>query len=300
MDLNDLRYFSLIVEHGGFSAAERVTHITKSKLSRRVSLLEERMGVRLVQRSTRGMSLTEAGRVFYEHCAAMMVEAEAARQAVEQLRSAPAGTVRLSCPVAIAQFYLARIVASFMREYPKVRVEIESTDRSVNLIEERIDIALRVRESGLEDPALVTRRIASGRMVLLASPSYLDGKAPIVEPAQIAGLDTIGGLREGAEQSWALTASEGRSTRIVHRPRLLCSDYAVQLAAVAGGVGIALLPLRIAWRGLEDGSLLRVAKEWGTPEQVIHLVFVSRRGMLPAVRALIDHMVLHIPTALAS
>ena len=107
-------------------------------------------------------------------------------------------------------------------------------------------------------------------------------------PAQIAGLDTIGGLREGAEQSWALTASEGRSTRIVHRPRLLCSDYAVQLAAVAGGVGIALLPLRIAWRGLEDGSLLRVAKEWGTPEQVIHLVFVSRRGMLPAVRALID------------
>jgi DNA-binding transcriptional LysR family regulator len=246
------------------------------------------------------MSLTEAGRVFYEHCAAMMVEAEAARQAVEQLRSAPAGTVRLSCPVAIAQFYLARIVASFMREYPKVRVELESTDRSVNLIEERIDIALRVRESGLEDPALVTRRIASGRMVLLASSSYLDGKAPIVEPAQIAGLDTIAGLREGAEQSWTLTASESRSTRIVHRPRLLCSDYAVQLAAVAGGVGIALLPLRIAWRGLEDGSLVCVAKEWGTPEQVIHLVFVSRRGMLPAVRALIDHIVRHVPTALAN
>ena len=298
MDLNDLRYFSLIVEHGGFSAAERVAHVTKSKLSRRVSLLEERMGVRLLQRSTRGMSLTEAGRVFYEHCAAMMVEAEAARQSVEQLRSAPAGTVRLSCPVAIAQFYLARIVASFMCEFPKVRVEFEPTDRSVNLIEERIDIALRVRESGLEDPALVTRRIASGRMVLLASPSYLDGKAPITEPAQIAGLDTIGGLREGAEQSWTLMASEGRSTRIVHRPRLLCSDYAVQLAAVAGGVGIALLPLRFAWRGLEEGSLVRVAKEWGTPEQVIHLVFVSRRGMLPAVRALIDHIVLHVPTAL--
>jgi DNA-binding transcriptional LysR family regulator len=298
MDLNDLRYFALIVEHGGFSAAERATNLTKSKLSRRVALLEERLGVRLLQRSTRRLSLTEAGRAFHEHCAAMLVEAEAAQQAVEQLRSAPSGTVRLTCPVAIAQFYVARIVAGFMREHPRVRVEIESTDRSVNLIEERIDIALRVRAGGPDDPGLVARRIASGRMVLVASPAYLEGRAPIVEAAQLATLDTIGGQREGAGQSWALTASDGRSARIALRPRLLCSDYTVQLEAAAGGVGIALLPLRMAWRRLEDGSLVRVAKEWGTPEQDIHLVFVSRRGLLPAVRALIDHLVLQIPGAL--
>ena len=96
MDLNDLRYFALIVEHGGFSAAERHAHITKSKLSRRVQLLEENLGVRLLQRSTRRLTLTEAGRIFYEHCAAMMVEADAARLAVDQLRSEPAGTVRLT------------------------------------------------------------------------------------------------------------------------------------------------------------------------------------------------------------
>ncbi len=298
MDLNDLRYFALIVEHGGFSAAERATHVTKSRLSRRVALLEERLGVRLIQRSTRRLSLTEAGRAFHEHCAAMLVEAEAAQQAVEQLSSAPSGTVRLTCPVAIAQSYVARLVARFMREHPKVRVEIESTDRSVNLIEERIDIALRVRASGLEDPGLVTRRIASGRMVLVASPDYMEGRAPILEATQVATLDTIGGQREGAEQSWALVASAGRSARVVHRPRLLCSDYTVQLEAAVGGVGIALLPLRIAWRGLEDGSLVRVAKDWGTPEQDIHLVFVSRRGLLPAVRALIDHLMLHVPGAL--
>jgi DNA-binding transcriptional LysR family regulator len=298
MDLNDLRYFALIVEHGGFSAAERATQLTKSKLSRRVALLEERLGVRLLQRSTRRLSLTEAGRAFHEHCAAMLVEAEAAQQAVEQLRSAPSGTVRLTCPVPIAQFYVARIVAAFMREHPKVRVEIESTDRNVNLIEERIDVALRVRTSGLEDPGLVTRRIASGRMVLVASPAYLKGRVPVVEPAQVATLDTVGGQRDGTEQRWALTASDGRSASVVHRPRLLCSDFTVQLEAAAGGVGIALLPLRMAWRGLEDGSLVRVAKDWGTPEQDIHLVFVSRRGLLPAVRALIDHLVLHIPGAL--
>ena len=300
IDLNDLRYFALIVEHGGFSAAERITHITKSKLSRRIALLEERVGVRLIQRSTRRLSLTEAGQAFYQHCAAMLVEAEAAQLAVDQLRLAPAGTVRMTCPVAIAQFYLARIVADFMREHPKVRVEIESTDRLVNLIEERVDLALRVRDSGLEDPALVTRRIASGRMVLVASAGYAEGRVPIHEPADLAGHDTIANLDAGPEQTWSLASSDGRNARIAHRPRLLCSDFTVQYEAAIGGVGVALLPLRVAWRGLEDGSLLRVAKDWGTPEQAIHLVFVSRRGLLPSVRALIDHLVLHVPTAMAA
>ena len=300
MDLNDLRYFALIVEHGGFSAAERITHITKSKLSRRMALLEERVGVRLLQRSTRRLSLTEAGEVFHRHCSAMLVEAEAAQLAVEQLRQAPSGTVRMTCPVAIAQFYLARIVADFMREHPKVRVEIESTDRVVNLIEERIDLALRVRDGGLDDPGLVTRRIASGRMVMVASPGYVDARPAIHEPADLAGHDTIGSMGDGPAQSWTLTSSDGRVAKASHRPRLLCSDYTVQYEAAAGGVGVAFLPLRVAWRGLHDGSLVHLAKDWGTPEQAIHLVFVSRRGLLPSVRALIDHLVAHIPTALAT
>ncbi len=299
-DLNDLRYFALIVEHGGFSAAERVTHITKSKLSRRVALLEERVGVRLIQRSTRRLSLTEAGRLFYEHCAAMLVEAEAAQQAVEQLRSAPSGTVRISCPVAIAQHYLARGVADFMREHPQVRVELESTDRLVNLIEERVDVALRVRDVGLEDPGLVARRIATGRMVLVASPGFAQAANDAIDdPSGLAKLGTIGLLHEGREQSWSLQAGDGRSLKVAHRPRLLCSDYTVALEAAAGGVGIALLPLRIVWRALESGTLLHVAKDWGSAEQAIHLVYVSRRGMLPAVRALVDHLIQQVPMALA-
>lgn len=299
MDMNDLRYFALIVQHGGFSAAERVTHITKSKLSRRVTLLEERLGVRLLQRSTRQLALTEAGRVFYEHCAAMLVEAKAAQQSVEQLRSEPAGTVRMTCPGAMAQFYVARLLSDFMRQYPKVRVELDSTDRVVNLIEERMDLALRTFDAGLKDPGLVAKRIASGRMVLVASPEYLDSRPSIESPEQLSELDTIGGLRDGSEQSWALTATDGRSIKIALRPRMLCSDFSVRNQAALGGVGVALLPLRVAWRGLHDGSLVRVAKDWGTPEQDIHLVYVSTRGMLPSVRALIDFLTLKIPTALA-
>ena len=299
MDLNDLRYFALIVEHGGFSAAERHAHITKSKLSRRVQLLEESLGVRLLQRSTRRMALTEAGRIFYEHCAAMVVEADAARQAVEQLRSEPAGTVRLTCPQMLAQVYVMRMVADFMRLYPKVRVELESNDRPINLIEERFDIALQPRDSTLDDSSLVTRRIASGRFVLVASPTYVGSKPLIEEPQQLVRHDTIGALRDGPEQNWALVAADGRPAEVLLRPRFLCSDYSMQYQAALGGVGVALLPLRAVWFGLRDGTLVHVAKGWSSTELAIYLVFVGRRGMLPSVRALIDYLVENMSTALA-
>src|SRR5215471_19102035 len=173
MDFNDLRYFALIVDHGGFTAAERVTHITNSKLSRRVARLEEQMGVRLLQRSTRRLALTEAGKAFYEHCAAIVVEADAAREAVEQLRSEPSGTIRMTCPASMAQYYLVRIIADYMRQYPKVRVELDATDRVINLVEERVDLALRARFDNILDPGLVARRLVSGRLILVASRSYL-------------------------------------------------------------------------------------------------------------------------------
>jgi len=299
MDLNDLRYFALIVQHGGFSAAERHAHITKSKLSRRVQLLEESLGVRLLQRSTRRLTPTEAGRIFYEHCAAMLVEADAARQAVEQLRSEPAGTVRLVCPQMLAQMWVMRMVADFMLRYPKVRVELESNDRPVNLIEERFDIALLPREATWDDSSLVTRRIASGKFVLVASPAYVGGNAPIDEPQQLAGHDTIGALRDGPAQKWALAAGNGRQVEVSLRPRFLCTDYSMQHQAALGGVGVALLPLRAVWFGLRDGSLVHVAKDWSATELSIYLVFVGRRGMLPSVRALIDHLVESMSTALA-
>jgi DNA-binding transcriptional LysR family regulator len=299
MDLNDLRYFALIVQHGGFSAAERYAHITKSKLSRRVQLLEESLGVRLLQRSTRRMALTEAGRIFYEHCAAMLVEAETARQAVEQLRSEPAGTVRLTCPQLLTQVFVMRMVADFMRLHPKVRVELASNDRPMNLIEERFDIALRPHQSSLEDSSLVSRRIGTSRFVLVASPSYVGSKPALEAPQDLARHDTIGALRDGPEQNWVLGAADGRRAEVLLRPRFLCSDYTMQHQAALGGVGVALLPLRAVWVGMRDGTLVHVAKEWSSPDMVIYLVYVGRRGMLPSVRALVDYLTEHMSTAYA-
>src|ERR1700753_4016477 len=123
-DLNDLMYFSQIVDHGGVSAAERVLGVSKSRLSRRLSDLETKLGVRLLQRSTRRLALTEAGRVFYEHCTAMLNEARAALHTVSELREAPRGTVRVSCPVTVSHMMLSPVLPRFLAQYPEVRVSV--------------------------------------------------------------------------------------------------------------------------------------------------------------------------------
>ena len=144
-NLNALVFFSQVVEHGGFSAAERVLGISKSRLSRRLTELEASLGVRLLQRSTRKLALTEAGQLFYQHCQAMLGEAQAAVNVVQQLRSSPRGTVRVSVPVTISQTILSTILPEFMHRYPEVRVVMRVTNRVVDLFEDSIDVALRVR-----------------------------------------------------------------------------------------------------------------------------------------------------------
>lgn len=298
MDLNDLRYFALIVNHGGFTAAERVTHVHRSKLSRRVAHLEETLGVRLLQRTTRRLSLTEAGKVFYQHCAAMLVEAEAAHEAINQLRSEPVGTVRITCPVVMAHFYLAELIARFMVANPKVRIELDATDRSVNLIEERVDIAVRARDTARNDPGLVARKVGTGRFILVASPTYLGDSPRPQAPAALDQFDWVGGLGAGDEQVWSLVDGEGRAIRVTARPRLLCTDLNTQYQAVIGGVGMAMLPSRIASKGLKFGALEQLLPQWSTSEEDIHVLFASRRGMLPSVRAMLDYLFEHLPEAL--
>lgn len=289
MDLNQLRHFALVVQHGGFSAAEREAQIPKAKLSRHVMELEERLGVRLLQRSTRRLALTEAGRIFYEHCAAMLEQASAGLEALEQMRSEPVGVVRVSCPSMMAQIHMPTI-ADFMRLYPKVRVELQCSEGAPDLIEDRIDIAMHVRDLE-QHPDLVIRRLRASRFLLVASPRYLTSHQAPQHPAQLAEHDTIGDLARGREQTWELSATDGSSTKVAVQPRLLISDTTLQHLAAVSGAGVALLPLRAVWNALGDGTLQRVAQEWATPEFHINVAYLSRRGMLPAVRMLMDHLV---------
>jgi len=298
-DLNDLFYFSIVVEKGGFAAAGRALDIPKSRLSRRISQLEERLGVRLLQRSTRRFAVTDAGQRFYRHCQAVMAEAQAAEEAVAQLTSEPRGLVRMSCPVSITQNAMAGILPGFLEKYPQVKLLLLSTNRRVDLINEGVDVALRVRFKLDTDADLVVRSFGHSRALLVASPGYLDARGRPGQPEELAGHDTIS-IAELDAQSWELTGRDGRRFQLEHQPRLMCGDFPLVRAAAEQGLGVALLPESVCCAALSSGRLEVILPEWSPPQGVVHCVYPSRRGVLPAVRVLIDWLAEKMPEAIRS
>ncbi len=289
-DLNDLYYYVQVVEHGGFAPAGRALGKPKSKLSRRIAALEERLGVRLLQRSTRHVSVTEIGRVYYTHCKAMLVQAEAAQEAIDTRRSEPCGIVRMTCPVALLDARIADMLAEFMARYPRVEIQLDATNRRVDVIEERIDIAIRVRPPPLEDSDLILRTLADRGQCLVASPKLLAEYGTPEVPADLVGLPSLapGQLRQ--QHGWHLIGPDGAEARIGHQPRLVTGSMnALRIAAVAG-IGIVQLPVMMMTEELGDGRLISVLPGWAPPREIIHAVLPSRRGLLPAVRALIEFL----------
>jgi DNA-binding transcriptional LysR family regulator len=298
-DLNDLFYFSIVVEKNGFAAAGRALDIPKSRLSRRIAQLEDRLGVRLLQRSTRRFAVTDAGQRFYRHCQAVIAEAQAAEDAVAQFTSEPRGIVRMSCPVSFTQNIMTSVLPTFAEKYPQVKLLIFSTNRRVDLIGESIDVAIRVRVKLDTDADLVVRTFGTSHSVLVASPKYLDQHGRPQRPEDLANFDTISDA-EVESQVWELTDSNGHKQPFVHRPRLMCGDFPLVRAATEKGLGIALLPESVVCGPLKSGALEVILPEWSPPQGIVHCVFPSRRGMLPAVRALIDHLAQTLPEAVKS
>ncbi|MCF3935858.1 LysR substrate-binding domain-containing protein [Acuticoccus sp. M5D2P5] len=287
-DLNDLYYFAAVVEHGGFSAAGRALGIQKSKLSRRILLLEERLEVRLLNRSSRRFSVTEIGREFYERCVAMLVEAEAAEQVVAEVRAEPRGVVRMSCPTALLSFQFGEMVARFMMEHPFVEVHLESTNRRVDVIAEGFDLAIRVRLPPLESSDLVMRRLDESSQCLVAAPALVDGTA--TSPADLAGLPSLDFGRSQQEHAWQLHHADGRMASVPHAPRLVTDDMAVLRSAAIAGAGAVQLPTIFIWEDVRAGRLAHVLPDWRPRAGVVHAVFPSRRGLLPSVRMLVDFL----------
>lgn len=290
-DLNDLYYFVQVVDRGGFAAAGRTLGIQKSKLSRRIALLEERLGVRLLQRSTRRFSVTEIGQDYYERCVAVLVEAEAAQSVIERARSEPQGVIRMACPTALVNFQFGELIARFMIENPRVDVHLESTNRRVDVIGEGFDIAIRVRFPPLEQTELVMRRLDESTQCLVASPSLLEGKKHPESPADLHGLPSLDLGPPHRDHSWSLEHDDGRTAVVSHAPRLVTDDMAALREAAIKGVGIVQLPTMMVWQDVQAGRLVHVLPRWIPKSGIIHAVFPSRRGLLPSVRALVDFLV---------
>lgn len=289
-DLNDLYLFAQVVAHGGFAAAGRAVGISKSKLSRRVSDLEARLGVRLIQRSTRRFAVTDIGQEYYRHCVAMLVEAEAAQEAIDRSRSEPQGIVRVSCPPALVCFQVGDMIARYMAANPRVTVHLESTSRRVDLISDGIDVAIRVRFPPIEQTDHVMRVLGESEQRLVASPSCLKQlKGPAV-PASLSELPSAGFGPAHREHVWQLAGPDGATASVPYVPRLVTDDIAQLRSAALLGVGVAQLPTMAIEKDVADGTLVDILPDWLPRAGLVHAVFPSRRGLLPAVRSLIDHI----------
>jgi DNA-binding transcriptional LysR family regulator len=290
-DLNDLWYFVQVVDNGGFSPASRVIGIPKSRLSRRIALLEESLETRLIQRSTRSFTVTEAGQIFYRHCKAMIIEAEAAQEAINSLRAEPRGLIRLSCPIALLHVHIGEMLAKFMALYPQVTVQLEETNRQVDVLNENVDLAVRVRPLPLDDSDLVMRKLADRGMCLVASPELVERFTTPASPADLQHWPSLALSKPQQIYRWCLFGPDNQEVTLHHKPRFVTTDMDALRAAALAGVGLVQLPILMVNKQLADGSLVRLLPEWRARREVIHLVFPSRRGQLPAVRALIDFLV---------
>jgi DNA-binding transcriptional LysR family regulator len=291
VDLNDYAYFAEVVAHGGFAAAGRALREPKSKLSRRVAGLEERLGLRLIERSSRRFRVTDTGQAFYERCRAILAEAEQAEALVLQAQAEPHGRIRFSCPTGMLE-PIAGLISSFLLRYPRVRLQLVATDRPVDLIAERVDLALRVRASLTSDAALTMRSLGKSTRIVVASPQLANRIETIEQLALVPALAT----NDAADDlEWHLETEAGRTHVLRVEPRLGCEDMASVRNAAIDGLGVAILPDHVCFEALKAGRLVRVLPEWRGVQGIVHLVFTTRRGLPPAVRALIDHLAAGFP-----
>ncbi|MGY4617685.1 DNA-binding transcriptional LysR family regulator [Bradyrhizobium sp. USDA 4472] len=294
-DLNDLALFAAVVVNGSFSGAGRALGIPKSRVSRRVADLEQRLGVRLLQRSTRAVHVTDVGSAFYAHCEAMTQAAHSAFEVAEQASARPSGRLRVSCPVGVAHIFLAPILAKFLRMQPDVRLELDLTNRRVDVIGEGYDVAFRIR-TVLEDSNLVVRTFGISDQVLAASPSFVAERGPFPTIASLRGVVGVGpGGSAGERPRWRVTGPDGSSADVEYVPALVSDDVYLLSQIAIGGGGVAQLPFNLCAQAIGEGRLVVLLPDHRIPTHQLHAVFPSRRGLVPAVRALIEFLAAELP-----
>jgi DNA-binding transcriptional LysR family regulator len=297
LDLNDMYYFSVIAEQRSFSSAADALGIPKGTLSKRLRALEQALGVRLAQRTTRTFSLTEAGMDHLEHCLRAVQAARGAEQAVKARLSVPVGRVRISCAEDFVRATLAGFVPEFLGQHPKITLELLTSDRNLNPVDGSIDVTLRYHTGPLEDSSFVARQVARIPLVPVVSPGFFSAGIPAT-PGELDGVAGLPMGRREAASGWQLRASDGRSASVTFNPRLTCSDsQMVRLCALAG-LGVASLPLPVCRDDLDAGRLIRLLPEWHMPPGSLSIVLPSRQGMTPAVRATVGFLADAFPRSL--
>jgi DNA-binding transcriptional LysR family regulator len=287
-DLNDLYFFAKVVDFGSYTAAAKALGLQTSKLSRRIAALETELGVRLINRTTRRLSLTEAGKTFHRHCLALLDEAQAAKDAMSQILASPQGLVRISCPTGLLQGGVTDILVRFLAKHPRVRIALDATNRRVDVVDEGLDIAMRVRKPPLEDSDLAMRAFGPDEVILVASPELIAAHGEPRTLEDIARMPTLSMASADERSTWRFLGADGEPVELTHSPRLCTDDLFTLRRAALQGIGAALVPRLLVANDLESGALIRLLPSLKAHVGIVHAVFPSRRGMVPAVRALLD------------
>ncbi|NPT43074.1 LysR family transcriptional regulator [Paraburkholderia sp. 1N] len=298
LDLNDFYYFVSVVDRGGMTAASRSLSVPKSTISYRIQQLEASLGARLINRTTRQFSVTDAGLEFYKHAALMLEKAQAAEAIVKGRLVEPGGIVRVTTAVAIAEFATAKVLPEFLGRYPKINVIQHVTDASVDIVAENFDLAIRAHSNSLPDSNLIKRTLGFAPWRLFAGQRYVKEFGMPNSPEQLAHHNGLFMMRTGVQPTWLLRRSDGIEHRVPLRPRVMTNDMVGLKAAAQMGLGIVALPAYICREDVISGRLQPVLPEWSAGESTLTALLPFRHGVLPSVRAYLDFLISEIPKAL--
>jgi DNA-binding transcriptional LysR family regulator len=274
IDVNDMLIFAQVAESGGFTAAARVLDIPKSTVSRRVSELEAALGVRLLQRTTRTLSLTDVGRVYAERCRALGFEIDEANEVVASAGVTPRGQLRVTAPIEIGRRYIAPCVAEFAMRYDAVEVELDLSDVARDLVTEGWDLAIRVGD--LDDSTLIARKLGPTQQFLCAAPSYLEGREAPTHPSDLDDHDTLVMTAGIGGFVWRFEGADGTVENTV-TPRAEANDFEAVSRMAVSGLGIARLPSWVVREHLESGALVPLLTAYRPVDLGVYVVYPSRR-----------------------
>jgi len=290
-DLNDYFYFVHVVEKQGFSQAAKILNMPKSRLSRHVSKLEERLDIKLIQRTSRQFKVTESGHIFYKHALSVIQEVETAEAVMLQKKKSLSGRVAISCSLGVAQYVLRDLLLEFLQDNPKVELVQQVTNQMVDLVSSGVDLTIRGHTDPLPDSSNIQRHLANVPWHLFASPGYLKAKGVPESPYDLYHQQTLKAGSQVEISHWLLQDSQGIKTSIAYTPQLCSDDMGTLIQGAVNGMGIVSLPAYTCKEQVAAGTLIRVLPDWISGKAQLSLLTPSRRSSSAPVRILRDHLI---------
>lgn len=288
MDLNEILVFTRVVETKSFTGAADLLGLPKSTVSRKLAQLEERLGVRLLQRTTRKLALTDVGQAYYERCTKIVSDALAAEKLVTDMQSTPRGMLRVTAPVDLATSFLGPILAAFCSEHPEISIELDAADRVVDLIEDGFDVGIRF--GPLQESTFAARRLCRVHLQLWAAPSYIARRGMPASPDELDEHDRVLFTPVTRMQSWELVGPEGEVYELARPARFASNNLAAIRAAMLEGAGIGIMPNFFAAEALARGALERVLPGWECRFNEVFAVYPGRQNLPPKLQLFLEHL----------